>query len=213
MATTSQIFISSGAWVCPDSVISVSVECWGGGGGGGVGNVSWGGGGGGGGGAYAKKNYLSVTPGVSYSIAAASVSYEVDGQASAFESDCIAAGGKGASHRTKGLGGLATDSVGDIKYNGGDGRNGYLHIEGGVGGGGGGGAGSGGDGTNALVFRGGAGTAVSGGNGGDNNQNGNVYGGGGGGGDEGKNGGNGATGQVKITWTVPINIVKGVIST
>jgi hypothetical protein len=60
------------AWICPDGVTSVTVECRGGGGAGGAAIRGAGSGqaagGGGGGGAYARKTSIPVTPGSSYSI-------------------------------------------------------------------------------------------------------------------------------------------------
>ena len=63
---TVQTFTSSGSWICPSGVTSVTVECWGGGGaGGGIqtnGNVKASGGAGG---AYAQK-VIAVSSGTSY---------------------------------------------------------------------------------------------------------------------------------------------------
>jgi hypothetical protein len=63
-------FSSSGTWVCPPGVTSVTLELWGGGGAGGSAITSSGhcGGGGGGGGAYAQYTSVSVSPGTSYTV-------------------------------------------------------------------------------------------------------------------------------------------------
>jgi hypothetical protein len=60
---TVDTFTTSGTWVAPTGVISVTVEVWGGGGGGGAARNNAGSGGGGGG--YAR-SVVSVTPGLSY---------------------------------------------------------------------------------------------------------------------------------------------------
>jgi uncharacterized repeat protein (TIGR02543 family) len=63
-------FTSSGTWVCPPGVTSVTLELWGGGGAGGSAITSSGhcGGGGGGGGAYVQYTSVTVSPGSSYTV-------------------------------------------------------------------------------------------------------------------------------------------------
>jgi hypothetical protein len=72
---TTNLFNASGNWICPASVTTVTVECWGGGGAGGSAQTTSSGasststaGGGGAGGAYAKKASISVTSGSSYTV-------------------------------------------------------------------------------------------------------------------------------------------------
>lgn len=62
----SQIFSTSGAWVAPPGITSVSVECWGGGGGGGGADATASSAGGGGGGGEYAKDSVTVIPGNSY---------------------------------------------------------------------------------------------------------------------------------------------------
>lgn len=116
--------IGAGSWVVPNdwNNLSNKVELLGGGGSGG--GSSSRGGSGGGGGAYSKKNNLSLTVG-------SSVSYFVGGisQDTWFSSTTIAMakGGAGGNPKSStdagGVGGQASASVGDTKYNGGNGGN------------------------------------------------------------------------------------------
>lgn len=161
--STVEYFASSGTWVCPTGVSSIIVECWGSGGytQGGISVPS----GGAGGGAYAKKTVI-VTPGVGYPYYVGS-----DGEDTYWvnASTVMAKGGMGCDNSITGSpGGLASESVGDVKYSGGYGgdatQTGEFDID--TPGGGGGGAGSGGNGNNATDNIGGSGSSEYGGNGG-----------------------------------------------
>lgn len=212
-------------YIVPCGVKQIKVEAVGGGGGGG--RVAAGGGprvsGGGGGGAFASST-LSVSPGDTF---IATIGAGGSGLASgnnggdtsfrnSFEILVLAKGGNGVSQNsTSGAnGGLATQSLGDTKFNGGKGGN-----TGAAGAGGGGGAGfptgnggNGGDG--GIIFGGGGGSSSppfgSGGVGGalsvtSGNDGGNYGGGGGGSGTWGafpRDGGKGAPGMIRIIYTV-----------
>ena len=68
-AQSPSVFTTSGTWVCPRGVNSISIEAWGGGAGGAsTPNTNNANGGGGGGGAYAKRNLVPVVPGTTYTI-------------------------------------------------------------------------------------------------------------------------------------------------
>ncbi len=67
LAANTVTFTSSGSWIAPAGVTSITVEVWGGGGKGGT-RTSNGGGGGGGGGGYSKKANIGVTAGNSYTV-------------------------------------------------------------------------------------------------------------------------------------------------
>lgn len=203
-------FTASGSWQAPAGVTSVTVEAWGGGGAGG-GRTTNGVSGGAGGGAYASKT-ITVTPLTSYSytIGAGGVGGTGNGPNGADTlwadgSALKAAGGKGgASTTTKGLGATTADSVGDIKFKGGDGADGASTI----GGGGGGGAGSTAAGNNASGGTGGITQTQDGGAGGNygNNVNGlagALFGAGGGGvyrTSGSRSGGTGGAGAIRITY-------------
>lgn len=231
--TQTAILTSGNSWTVPSNVYSITVECWGGGGGrsANAGRAC----GGGGGGAYAKKNSLTVTPGssISYSIgvggAGSSTGSGNPGGDTWFSSTStvLAKGGSGVSQSssTGGAGGLASSSVGDVKYSGGKGGNGTGSgcCEGA--GGGGGAAGStgagsagpngsansglctsgndvyGGDYVDEYGGAGGIGVGYDGAGGGAYN-----YGAGGGGAKKGcasltnRNGGNGTQGLIRITY-------------
>jgi hypothetical protein len=146
-------FFTSGSWVAPTGVTSVTVECWGGGGGGRGDHGGATSQGGGGGGAYAR-SVLAVTPGNSYA-------YVVGGGGQGGAKDTVAGGptaaqdggdthfidaatvmakggrGRDSSSQTGALGGLASASVGTIKFDGGQGGNGAGGDVTGTGGGGG----------------------------------------------------------------------------
>lgn len=209
---TIQTFTSNGSWTCPGGVTSVIVECWGGGGG-----VSSPGNGvkraGAGGGAYSLKT-LSVTPGLSYNYYIGSAGANTGGNGGDTYwidvSTAMAKGGTGNKGTNSAAGGLASASVGDTKYDGGDGAaSGSTY-----GGGGGSGAGSTGAGNNASTYTGGTAKSENGGAGG-NGRNGsagvgnpgNDYGGGAGGawrqGGTGKAGYAGAAGFMRITYDIP----------
>ncbi len=229
--TESVLITTSGTYIVPSCVTSLTVEAWGGGGGGFDGSSS-GGGKGGGGGGYARSviNNLSAF----YNITVGSGGAEdSNGTASVFGSNLVvAAGGFGGTSATTGGGAGGTSNTGQVTRNGGSGGNGNGSDD--VGGGGGGAGGpdgngvSGSNGESSLGGNGGrgnnnlGGAGGTGGNGGNgsNGSNNNLGGGGGGGGDNGTNGGNGGfpgggggggennggiggNGLVKITYTLP----------
>lgn len=211
-AATTTTFTTSGTWTAPADVTSVIVEAWGGGGAGGGRGNSTGSSGGGGGGAYASAT-LQVTPGnnYAYTVGAAVIGGKVDGVDGNFSqwasgTEVKAAGGKGGlATTTGGLGGAVADSIGTVRFKGGDGANGGT-----VSGGGGGGAGTTGAGGNANAGTAGTGTFDGGGGGGAGvtNANGNpgIAAGGGGSGARrttaNRDGGGGASGQIRITYAV-----------
>jgi len=217
---TTVTFTTNGNFTVPAGVTDLTVECWGGGGGGGRSTTDNAGRGGGGGGAYARSS-LAVTPGqiIPYTVgvggSGGNVTAAVNtGGNTIFGANLIlAVGGGGVANNvnTAGLGGLAASCIGDIVFNGGNGVVG----SGGNSGAGGGGAGSTQVGGNGAAQTGGSGGAVGGGTGGNGRTNagagfaGNTFGGGGGGGRKGglfsatQNGGAGATGAVRITYTLP----------
>jgi len=205
-----ETFTTSGTWVAPAGVTSVTVEAWGGGGGGQNGGAHPGAGGGGG--AYARKE-VSVTPGNSYTVTIGAGGGEAqDGGDSWFSSTgtVLADGGyfTSGSSGSKGAGGLASASVGDVTYSGGSGgaRPGAGTNPGGGGGGSATASGAGGGGGNGSSCTGGAGGSGegNGGKGGDCNQagtNGSAPGGGGGGRGSGWfASGSGANGRIKLTY-------------
>ena len=219
MATSNITFVSSGTWTCPAGVSSVQVECWGGGAGGHKGKTNEGGAGGGGG-AYSIAN-ITIHQGDNYTATVGPTAQkDTDGTASSFYNNaCLAAGGRAGTYwpaPTGGQGGQASDGVGTTKYSGGEGAS---YTSSWVGGGGGEGAGISADGHDADGAD--PGTGGDGGDGGSGSvgsptigENGHTYGGGGGGG-AGQlsitDGGAGAAGRVKLTWTVPENVVKNII--
>ncbi len=203
----------NGTWTVPCGVTSITVETWGAGGGGGPrSNVATGGGGGG---AYAQKVFtVNTGDSFAYKIGAGGTGTTAnnDGGDTWFASatTLMAKGGKGAPYNKDegGAGGLASASIGDIKYSGGDGgkakRISFIWN----GGGGGGAAKSDGNGGNGSTpgggssvapgGAGGAGKALAGGRG----EAGKTYGGGGGGTTSGSDhGGAGAQGFIRITYT------------
>lgn len=232
--TVIQNITSNQTYTVPCGVKEIKVEAVGGGGGGGhvtkslFGNVS----GGGGGGAYAA-SILSVSPGDTFNAiignggtGSNSNNNGGDSSFSNFNGTIVLAkGGIGVSQNsTNGAnGGLAAQSLGDIKFNGGNGGNADKGVLLWSGGGGGGGAGTptqdGGNGADGFIFLvgfGGAGGSSSdpGGTGGRGANFGNerggfgqIYGGGGGGSAtmvlaEPRDGGEGAPGVIRITYTV-----------
>ena len=217
-SATSVTFNTSGSWVAPTGVTSVTVEVWGGGGKGG--DASGSGeqeGGGGGGGAYSIKNSIAVTPGNSYSyVVGAGATGSSAGGNSYFinTSTVLAKGGNSvATNSTGGVsGGSSGSGVGDTKFSGGSGANASSGSN--YGGGGGSSAGTAANGGNASNSTGG--TAPTGGGSGGNGKSssqgngtaGTAPGGAGGGayrsnpGGSNGTGGNGAAGQVRLTFTV-----------
>lgn len=231
--TVTQNITSNQTYTVPCGVKEIKVEAVGGGGGGGrvtnsfLGNVS----GGGGGGAYAA-SILSVSPGDTFNAiignGGTGSNSNNNGGDSSFSNFngaiVLAKGGIGVSQNsTSGAnGGLAAQSLGDIKFNGGKGGNALEGILAWSAGGGGGGAGNpsgnggnGGNGFILIVAFGGAGGSSnspggSGGQGGSvgltQGEVGSNYGGAGGGsgtwGGNSRNGGAGAPGVIRITYTV-----------
>lgn len=133
-------------WTCPDYVYNVKVEAWGAGGSGANGNGgSQAGGGSGGGGGYSRLNSYSVTPGGNYTIVVGrggigvetSGTWGNDGGDTYFVSPSVllAKGGKRGQicafpykNNPSGLGGQASEGVGDVKYSGGTAPNGIYHY-------------------------------------------------------------------------------------
>ena len=205
----------NGSFTVPANVRSITVEVWGGGGSGGsVSRPLFGGGveaGGGGGGAYASRSFgVSVGQTFAYRVGSGG-SNSAAGDSSWFgsPSTLLAQGGAGVStnNTSGGAGGRAVSSVGDAVFSGGRGATAR-----GDGGGGGGSAGSGSAGNDGAGSTGGS--AVAGGGAGGNGSSGgsgapgSVPGGGGGGAAcsflvcLSANGGAGASGRVRITYTV-----------
>ncbi|MCX6223244.1 MAG: DUF2341 domain-containing protein, partial [Bacteroidia bacterium] len=204
-------FSSSGSFIVPLGVTSVTVECWGGGGKGGARASSTGACGGGGGGAYSYM-VVSVTPGstYTYTVGAGSTSTSAGGDSYFINTSTILAkgGSSVANNSATGVaGGLASAGVGLPKFDGGTGGTGT----GTNGGGGGSSAGTGAIGGTGGVPAGG--TAPTGGGAGGAGRSGTTGvgnpgftpGGAGGGAYRSLSGnsagGNGANGQVIITWT------------
>jgi hypothetical protein len=218
------VFNTSGSFVAPDGVTSVTVEAWGGGGGGGShsGASSSGGaaGGGGGGGGFSKRVVVPVTPGQIYSFTVGSggaggIPNGLAGGDSSFVGDggvtVLARGGAGGSAATGGNGGaLGTGDTG-MRFAGGKGGNCSTNA-----GGGGGGAAQ----LAAAGTAGSAGSGVTGGNGGslgggkggnkdDAGQHGSSPGAGGGGnGRDGAAPGNGVAGRLVIAYTAQVDAVQ-----
>lgn len=222
-----QTFTSSGSWVCPSGVSSVTVECWGGGGAGGVASGTASGAGGGAGGQYAIK-LVTVSAGTSYTVTVGAVAVAVttggvvtNGNDSWFNTSgtVIAKGGAGGADATGTTGaggtGSTTGGIGDTVFAGGSGATGVSSTQSG---GGGGGAGSTGTGNSASGATAGAAKTLNGGAGGNgvstaNTQNsGNNYGGGGSGGlstsATNRKGGDGAQGLVVLTWDIDPSIIS-----
>jgi len=208
----------SGAWVVPAGVSSIIVEVWGAGGSGGRASVFWGSSaaGGGGGGAYARKT-ISVTPGqsIDYVVGAGGSNSSTGGDSWFLATNqLLAKGGSGVANNSAvaGIGGQSSESVGDIRFSGGNGANAATNQGGG--GGGGGSAGPDSNGNSASNRIGGSAVAGggAGGRGGNNGQSptAGLFPGGGGGGAYcsgffcGENGGSGADGQIRISYTGPI---------
>ena len=222
-------FDSSGTWICPAGVTSVSAECWGGGGPGGNGTgfrIFSGIGGGGAGGAYARST-ISVTPGTSYTVTVgAQLASGSNGNPSWFgsASTVFAEGGAKGNSGTAtiasnnfGTGGTGSksSSIGTVTFQGG---NGFSTNNAAQSAGGGGSAGNASNGNSATSKTGAA--AVTGGGAGGNGastaNNGGTGGsapGGGGGGAWSRSpstqgGGLGAPGQVILTYCNPATAVS-----
>ncbi|HBL00218.1 TPA: hypothetical protein DDZ02_00240 [candidate division WWE3 bacterium] len=231
--TASYTTATSSNWSAPSGVQSVQVEAWGAGGGGGGQNATSDGGGGGGGGAYVKKNAQAVTPGSPHTLvvgAGGSGGTSGAGQSGGHTyfintSSVMAMGGLPGSNSTGtppagGLGGAASSSVGDVKFNGGQGEIGRNHNTG-TGGYGGSSAGTASDGYSGpqtwdtatyptASTPAGAGHGGDGGGAGANGSapaSGNGGGGGGSGDGTAKTGGSGADGKLVLTWTINATII------
>lgn len=208
--TQTVAYNSTGIFVVPTGITSITAKCTGGGGRGGTRSTS-GSGGGGGGGAYAE-GVVSVTAGNVYTcfVGSGSSSGGTAGGDSYFDTagTVMAKGGSScADNSDVGVaGGSSGTSVGTIKFAGGTGANG---VGGSYGGGGGEAADSAANGNNGSGVAGGSGGA--GGDGGTgaavNNSNGNpgsTPGGGGGGArrtNSVRSGGSGANGRVVVEYT------------
>ncbi|HZL10435.1 MAG TPA: GEVED domain-containing protein [Prolixibacteraceae bacterium] len=203
-----QTFLSSGTFIAPPGVTSITIECWGGGGGGSTISSSGKSGGGGGGGAYARST-VTVTSGSSYTVVVGTggAANSTGGNSTFNSTSVVAAGGTGAASNsaTAGVGGTTASSTGTLKYAGGNGADGGNTYSGG-GGGGAGSTGAGGAASGAIA---GTGHSLNGGDGGagvsgrNNGLPGNAYGGGGSGAvtnnKNDRSGGSGAAGLVVIT--------------
>jgi len=229
MATATTTLLATAGWQAPAGVNRVKVECWGGGGGGSyTGSTAARGGGGGGGGGCSVTNAVLVIPGKSYTVTvAAQVAAQTAGNVSSFTGEggtsCLANGGSTTIDRLGGAGGVTAGAVGDnLKAGGPGGSSANINDYGGGGGGESAGpTGTGNSGQNNSTSTGGAGgtgraEAGDGGKGGDVSANGalGVVPGGGGGGAGGNVNvaGVGAAGWVRLTWTVPINIVNMIVT-
>ncbi|UKJ06755.1 gliding motility-associated C-terminal domain-containing protein [Solitalea lacus] len=229
--TQTQTFTSSGTFIVPPGVTSVSVSAWGGGGaGGGVASSSSRRGGGGGAGGSFAGGTLSVTPGTTYTITIGAggvgqVGLDgTNGASSSFGTSIIALGGPGGKvgnnfsqwglKGTAPISGNTVNGTSQANWYGGDGANAGNNDNGG---GGGGSAGAGGNGADASGSNGGSGGSNGGIDGADGVSSGDGAGndasspGAGGGGarlnsDGGNNfkGGNGGNGQVTITYTCAV---------
>jgi hypothetical protein len=219
-------FNSSGTFIVPPGVTSITVQAWGAGGGSAGGGI--GGRAGGGGGAFATK-IIAVTPGTSYTVTVGSGGAPgSSGGNSSFGVEVIAVGGSNGSSLTGGNGGLAsacTPTTGAFSGGNGGGSSSAGGLDADAGGGGGGAATTAADGRSGAAGTnttpgagglagggagtgGGAGAAGDGGAGADDvtlsvAQNGFAPGGGGGGRSENliSTAGNGASGRVSVSWT------------
>ena len=216
-------YFSTGTFTVPTGVTSITVQAWGGGGRGG--NTSADGASGGGGGGAFSNSVLTVTPGATYTVNVGQGSSSSSAGGDSWVSPntvgnalVLAKGGNSVNVSTQGAsGGLASNGIGDIKFDGGNGANAYFGAGTDYGGGGGSSAGTSvaGNYTNTTTVTTTGATAPSGGgNGGDgryssdgNGSGGTVPGGGGGGalrnGGTNYSGGAGGNGKVIITYTPP----------
>lgn len=207
---------ASGTWAVPADVYLLEwVDCIGAGSNGAAFGT------GGAGGAYVRKNALSVTPGDVFQVVAGA------GQHSIFGGTVLTLCVCGAEKATGSVGGKAANSVGDIKYDGGNGNTTFggaggaggpggagangTSYAGGSGGGGGGGAGvpanfNGNDGTEYDATHG-SGGGAGGRNASGDGRTGGDYGGGGGGHISGGTNGQGAPGLIVISYTTSTTVV------
>ncbi len=223
--TVTQTITTSGSFVVPCGVTTLTVQCWGAGGGGGYGGASnKQGGGGGGGGGYAY-NAIAVTSGATYNytVGAGGAGSNTSGvNGTAGQSSIFIVGATTISGGGGGGGGAYSGSAG-AAGTAGTGTGGTTNISGGTGGAGNGtGSGGGGEGAptagaagNGIIPTGGTGT--TGGDGGDGSvsnaasgANGTIVGGGGGGGTKASAGGSGARGQIIISYATPATANAGV---
>ena len=218
--TLTDTFNSSGTWTAPAGVTSINVVAWGAGGGGA--DDSMRGGGGGGSGAFASAT-VTVVPGTTYAVTVGTGGASgAAGGASSFGdgSQLLARGGSGATSDTGAAAGLASTSVGSVKFNGCAGGNGQWSGPSRGGGGGGGSPTSAGACTAGASATGGTGAAggtglATGGSGGNDGASGAAGGApGSGGGGAGRNssaavvGGSGANGRVTLSYTIPPQLVS-----
>jgi hypothetical protein len=223
--------IGSNTWICPTGVTSVTVQCWGAGGGGGSNSNSMTKCGGGGGGAYSSST-ISVTSGTTYYINVGAGAVATNGGNSWFNASTtspyasvnsaptgiatgiLAEGGKGVTTVntiTGGAKGLASNSFGTTKWDGGTGGTGSTYSGSGGGGAGSTAAGGNGSGTSLTGGTGGSQNGGTGGAGRSTNGAGNVgtnYGAGGGGSyrqtsNASPLGAAGTQGYVTVTYTCP----------
>lgn len=206
----------NGTYTVPCGVTSLKVETWGGGGGGAAGSSKATGGGGGG--AYAKKTFaVSAGDSFNYQVGAGGSggSSNKNGGDTWFKdaTTLLAKGGKGGVNNDNKsvMGGLASESIGDMKWSGGTSgtavEKSWLNW---YSGGGGGAATTTGNGGDASYEVGGS-SATPGGNGGNGDNSlgaggaGANYGGGGAGvkaiGNQ--NGANGAQGYIRLSYSYP----------
>jgi len=220
-----QTYNSAGPFIynVPVGVTLLKVECWGAGGGGS--NITFDGnmaGGGGGGGAYASSLVPVTQSSYTLTVGGGGGGGASGGDSYFNTSVVIARGGSGASLNTAAgaAGGLASASVGTVKWSGGNGATG---VTGSYSGGGGGGAGSFADGANSTNRTGGTGGSLNGGSGANGRTNtsagagrtGSDFGGAGSGGyatsTTDRSGGAGAGGLVIVTpCLVEVNATSGV---
>src|SRR5665647_2748311 len=216
-----QTFNTSGSFIVPTGVTSITVECWGGGGGG---SNRGGAAGGGGGGAYTIGAFSGLTGGNSISITignGGAIGVAGNSSSAIYGTNTVTAnGGLSVNNsRTGGTGGTATTIGGIIiaSYAGGDGGDarGFTNGNSNEAGGGGGGSafsnnignsGANGGTNSTTVTAGGTGTGDGGGGGATDGNPDAITGSapGGGGGGRGEGGGNshaGADGQAIIYWT------------
>jgi len=223
--TSPQTFNSSGNFVVPAGVTSITVQAWGGGGSGGgstnAGSFTGRGGAGGGGGAFASST-ITVSPGASLNVVVAGQATGNPGTTGSaggnstitgFEAQILAAGGQGGTGNTSGgspaggAGGTAAASAGTTRTAGANGGNGATatfpsSASSGAGGTGANGGGAGGASIGSGSANGNTGTAPGGGGGGSRTSQ----------SDGNRTGGLGASGRIIISWTACTPSVAPVIT-
>lgn len=226
MATTTIYYNTAGAnnWQAYWGVDLINVEMWGAGGAGANRNSN-GQGGGGKGGAYSRNNNFAPTAGILYSLEVGlrgNQANNSNGTNSSFNNGTVLAEGGATAGRNNATGqtagGSAANSVGEVKYSGGNGVTGNATIFGGGGGSSAGNAGAGrdgqgnvggGNGTDSANLPAGAGAGGNGAKTGSAVGTAGVAPGGAGGGASrnsatNRAGGNGANGRVVISYTTPL---------